>query len=175
MHLALIEGQCVGYALTVLHPGSDDTFRLGAGYAAAARPPWPQASRSSAHRRGNPSSMIKLIAERAATTGRVPRAGQADCLVVLAETAASRRRRQHHELGSGILVAQLLAHIETLDHRSRCRTKGSDRCSPRTSRDAIGQTSGSSRETPQGFDVTGRVSWKPSRRMACDAAGRVKV
>jgi ribosomal protein S18 acetylase RimI-like enzyme len=33
LHLARIEGRCVGYALTVLHPGSDDTFPLGAGYA----------------------------------------------------------------------------------------------------------------------------------------------
>ena len=33
LHLARIDGRCVGYALTVLHPGSDDTFPLGAGYA----------------------------------------------------------------------------------------------------------------------------------------------
>jgi ribosomal protein S18 acetylase RimI-like enzyme len=33
LHLARIEGRCVGYAFTVLHPGSDDTFPLGAGYA----------------------------------------------------------------------------------------------------------------------------------------------
>lgn len=33
LHLARIDGRCVGYAFTVLHPGSDDTFPLGAGYA----------------------------------------------------------------------------------------------------------------------------------------------
>ena len=33
LHLARIDGGCVGYAFTVLHPGSDDTFPLGAGYA----------------------------------------------------------------------------------------------------------------------------------------------
>jgi ribosomal protein S18 acetylase RimI-like enzyme len=33
LHLARAEGDCVGYAFTVLHPGSDDTFPLGAGYA----------------------------------------------------------------------------------------------------------------------------------------------
>ena len=33
LHLARIGGGCVGYAFTVLHPGSDDTFPLGAGYA----------------------------------------------------------------------------------------------------------------------------------------------
>ena len=33
LHLARIEGRCVGYAFTVLHPGCDDTFPLGAGYA----------------------------------------------------------------------------------------------------------------------------------------------
>jgi ribosomal protein S18 acetylase RimI-like enzyme len=33
LHLARIEGRCVGYAFTVLHAGSDDTFPLGAGYA----------------------------------------------------------------------------------------------------------------------------------------------
>lgn len=33
LHLARIGGWCVGYAFTVLHPGSDDTFPLGAGYA----------------------------------------------------------------------------------------------------------------------------------------------
>ena len=33
LHLARIDGACVGYAFTVLHPGSDDTFPLGAGYA----------------------------------------------------------------------------------------------------------------------------------------------
>lgn len=31
--LARLEGRCVGYAFTVLHQGSDDTFPLGAGYA----------------------------------------------------------------------------------------------------------------------------------------------
>jgi hypothetical protein len=30
LHLARIDGRCVGYALTVLHPGSDDTFPLRA-------------------------------------------------------------------------------------------------------------------------------------------------
>lgn len=33
LHLARIEGRCLGYAFTVLHDGSDDTFPLGAGYA----------------------------------------------------------------------------------------------------------------------------------------------
>jgi ribosomal protein S18 acetylase RimI-like enzyme len=33
LHLARIGGQCVGYAFTVLHAGSDDTFPLGTGYA----------------------------------------------------------------------------------------------------------------------------------------------
>jgi ribosomal protein S18 acetylase RimI-like enzyme len=33
LHLARADGDCVGYAFTVLHPGSDDTFPLGAGYA----------------------------------------------------------------------------------------------------------------------------------------------
>jgi ribosomal protein S18 acetylase RimI-like enzyme len=33
LHLARVDGYCVGYALTVLHPGSDDTFPLNAGYA----------------------------------------------------------------------------------------------------------------------------------------------
>ena len=33
LHLGLIAGRCVGYALTVLHRGSDDTFPLRAGYA----------------------------------------------------------------------------------------------------------------------------------------------
>ena len=33
LHLARAEDRCVGYAFTVLHPGSDDTFPLGAGYA----------------------------------------------------------------------------------------------------------------------------------------------
>jgi ribosomal protein S18 acetylase RimI-like enzyme len=33
LHLARIGGRCVGYAFTVLHPGSDDAFPLGAGYA----------------------------------------------------------------------------------------------------------------------------------------------
>jgi ribosomal protein S18 acetylase RimI-like enzyme len=33
LHLAWAGGDCVGYAFTVLHPGSDDTFPLGAGYA----------------------------------------------------------------------------------------------------------------------------------------------
>jgi ribosomal protein S18 acetylase RimI-like enzyme len=33
LHVARIAGRCVGYAFTVLHPGSDDTFPLGAGYA----------------------------------------------------------------------------------------------------------------------------------------------
>jgi ribosomal protein S18 acetylase RimI-like enzyme len=33
LHVARIDGSCVGYAFTVLHPGSDDTFPLGAGYA----------------------------------------------------------------------------------------------------------------------------------------------
>jgi ribosomal protein S18 acetylase RimI-like enzyme len=32
LHLARIGGRCVGYAFTVLHAGSDDTFPLGAGY-----------------------------------------------------------------------------------------------------------------------------------------------
>ena len=32
LHLARLDGRCVGYAFTVLHPGSDDTFPLGAGY-----------------------------------------------------------------------------------------------------------------------------------------------
>ena len=33
LHVARIDGGCVGYAFTVLHAGSDDTFPLGAGYA----------------------------------------------------------------------------------------------------------------------------------------------
>ena len=33
LHLARVNGQCVGYAFTVLHAGSDDTFPLGVGYA----------------------------------------------------------------------------------------------------------------------------------------------
>jgi ribosomal protein S18 acetylase RimI-like enzyme len=33
LHMARLDGRCVGYAFTVLHPGSDDTFPLGAGYA----------------------------------------------------------------------------------------------------------------------------------------------
>jgi ribosomal protein S18 acetylase RimI-like enzyme len=33
LHLARIDGRCVGYAFTVLHDGSDDTFPLGAVYA----------------------------------------------------------------------------------------------------------------------------------------------
>ena len=33
LYLARIGGRCVGYAFTVLHPGCDDTFPLGAGYA----------------------------------------------------------------------------------------------------------------------------------------------
>jgi len=33
LHLARIGARCAGYAFTVLHPGSDDTFLLGAGYA----------------------------------------------------------------------------------------------------------------------------------------------
>lgn len=33
LHVARLDRRCVGYALTVLHPGSDDTFPLGAGYA----------------------------------------------------------------------------------------------------------------------------------------------
>lgn len=33
LQLARIDGRCVGYAFTVLHDGSDDTFALGAGYA----------------------------------------------------------------------------------------------------------------------------------------------
>ena len=33
LRVARIEGRCVGYAFTVLHPGSDDAFPLGAGYA----------------------------------------------------------------------------------------------------------------------------------------------
>jgi ribosomal protein S18 acetylase RimI-like enzyme len=33
LHLARIAGRCVGYAFTVLHPGSDEWFPLGAGYA----------------------------------------------------------------------------------------------------------------------------------------------
>jgi ribosomal protein S18 acetylase RimI-like enzyme len=33
LHLARVGGLCVGYAFTVLHGGSDDTFPLGAGYA----------------------------------------------------------------------------------------------------------------------------------------------
>jgi ribosomal protein S18 acetylase RimI-like enzyme len=33
LHLARLERRCVGYAFTVLHPGSEDTFPLGAGYA----------------------------------------------------------------------------------------------------------------------------------------------
>jgi ribosomal protein S18 acetylase RimI-like enzyme len=33
LHLARVDDRCLGYALTVLHPGSDDTFPLGAGHA----------------------------------------------------------------------------------------------------------------------------------------------
>lgn len=33
LHLARIGGKCVGYAFTVVHAGSDDTFPLAAGYA----------------------------------------------------------------------------------------------------------------------------------------------
>ena len=33
LHVARLDGGCVGYAFTVLHPGSDDTFPLGAGCA----------------------------------------------------------------------------------------------------------------------------------------------
>ncbi|MGH2843136.1 MAG: GNAT family N-acetyltransferase [Solirubrobacteraceae bacterium] len=33
LHLAQRGGRCLGYAFTILHPGSDDTFPLGAGYA----------------------------------------------------------------------------------------------------------------------------------------------
>lgn len=33
LHVARADGGCVGYALTLLHAGSDDTFPLGAGYA----------------------------------------------------------------------------------------------------------------------------------------------
>ncbi len=33
LHLARSGGRCVGYAFTVQHTGSDDTFPLGAGYA----------------------------------------------------------------------------------------------------------------------------------------------
>lgn len=33
LHVARIDGRCLGYAFTVLHEGSDDTFPLGAGYA----------------------------------------------------------------------------------------------------------------------------------------------
>jgi len=33
LHVARLDGRCVGYALTVLHRGSDDTFPMGAGYA----------------------------------------------------------------------------------------------------------------------------------------------
>jgi ribosomal protein S18 acetylase RimI-like enzyme len=33
LHLARIDRRCVGYALTVRHPGSDDTFPLRAGFA----------------------------------------------------------------------------------------------------------------------------------------------
>jgi ribosomal protein S18 acetylase RimI-like enzyme len=33
LHLARAGGRCIGYAFTILHPGDDDTFPLGAGYA----------------------------------------------------------------------------------------------------------------------------------------------
>jgi ribosomal protein S18 acetylase RimI-like enzyme len=33
LHVARLDGRCVGYTFTVVHPGSDDTFPLGAGYA----------------------------------------------------------------------------------------------------------------------------------------------
>ncbi len=33
LHRALTGERCVGYAFTVVHPGSDDTFPLGAGHA----------------------------------------------------------------------------------------------------------------------------------------------
>ena len=33
LHLVRVNAQCVGYAFTVLHAGSDDTFPLGVGYA----------------------------------------------------------------------------------------------------------------------------------------------
>jgi ribosomal protein S18 acetylase RimI-like enzyme len=33
LHVARIASRCIGYAFTVVHPGSDDTFPLGAGYA----------------------------------------------------------------------------------------------------------------------------------------------
>ncbi len=33
LHVARSKGRCVGYAFTVLHQGSDDTFPMGAGYA----------------------------------------------------------------------------------------------------------------------------------------------
>jgi ribosomal protein S18 acetylase RimI-like enzyme len=33
LHLARIDGRCVGYALTVLHPGTDDIFPLSPEYA----------------------------------------------------------------------------------------------------------------------------------------------
>lgn len=33
LHVARFDRRCVGYAFTLLHPGSDDTFPLGAGYA----------------------------------------------------------------------------------------------------------------------------------------------
>lgn len=33
LHLARAGGRCAGYAFTVIHPGSDDTFPLDAGYA----------------------------------------------------------------------------------------------------------------------------------------------
>lgn len=33
LHLAHTDAGCVGYAFTILQPGSDDTFPLGAGYA----------------------------------------------------------------------------------------------------------------------------------------------
>lgn len=33
LHLACADAGCVGYAFTILQPGSDDTFPLGSGYA----------------------------------------------------------------------------------------------------------------------------------------------
>lgn len=33
LHIARVDGRCGGYAFTVLHDGSDDTFPMGAGYA----------------------------------------------------------------------------------------------------------------------------------------------
>jgi len=33
LHIADVDGHCGGYAFTVLHDGSDDTFPMGAGYA----------------------------------------------------------------------------------------------------------------------------------------------